>query len=143
MASAPFLLDTSIVVHLIRWKDLGQRIDAEYGLTKARETPFVSVVSLGEARSLAAQWKWGPGKVERLHRLFHELVVVGIESEPVLAAYAEIDVHSHAVGRRMGKNDVWIAATAVATSATLLTCDQDFDHLQGSLLDRVLISATS
>jgi hypothetical protein len=29
----------------------------------------------------------------------------------------------------MGKNDLWIAATAHALNAILLTTDNDFDHL--------------
>jgi tRNA(fMet)-specific endonuclease VapC len=29
----------------------------------------------------------------------------------------------------MGKNDLWIAATAHVYEATLLTTDNDFDHL--------------
>lgn len=29
----------------------------------------------------------------------------------------------------MGKNDLWIAATAYALEADLLTTDDDFDHL--------------
>jgi predicted nucleic acid-binding protein len=31
--------------------------------------------------------------------------------------------------RNMGKNDLWIAATAYALNAVLLTTDADFDHL--------------
>ena len=34
----------------------------------------------------------------------------------------------------MGKNDLWIAACAKATGATLLTTDKDFDHLDTELL---------
>lgn len=33
--------------------------------------------------------------------------------------------------RNMGKNDLWIAATAAMSEATLLTTDNDFDHLDG------------
>ena len=29
----------------------------------------------------------------------------------------------------MGKNDLWIAACAAATRATLVTLDRDFEHL--------------
>ncbi len=29
----------------------------------------------------------------------------------------------------MGKNDLWIAATASVTGVTLMTTDGDFDHL--------------
>jgi predicted nucleic acid-binding protein len=35
----------------------------------------------------------------------------------------------------MGKNDLWIAATASLIGATLLTADKDFSHLQGVFLD--------
>ena len=34
--------------------------------------------------------------------------------------------------RNMGKNDLWIAATAYAMNAELLTTDGDFDHLYTS-----------
>lgn len=34
----------------------------------------------------------------------------------------------------MGKNDLWIAATASAIDATLITSDKDFDHLDGNYL---------
>jgi len=35
----------------------------------------------------------------------------------------------------MGKNDLWIAATASVLEATLLTTDFDFDHLKGVFLE--------
>jgi predicted nucleic acid-binding protein len=41
----------------------------------------------------------------------------------------------------MGKNDIWIAATVNVTGATLLTTDQDFDHLDGVFLARERIAA--
>ena len=43
----------------------------------------------------------------------------------------------------MGKNDLWIAATAMATGATLLTTDKDFDHLDPTFLTRDWIDPTS
>ena len=60
--------------------------------------------------------------------------------------YAEIDAYSQGkllsnpvpVGssaRNMGKNDLWIAATASILNITLLTSDKDFDHLNGVYLD--------
>ena len=36
----------------------------------------------------------------------------------------------------MGKNDLWIAATAFVTKATLLTTDKDFDHMHPAFLQR-------
>jgi tRNA(fMet)-specific endonuclease VapC len=34
----------------------------------------------------------------------------------------------------MGKNDIWIAATASVLNAVLLTTDNDFDHLHDEFL---------
>jgi predicted nucleic acid-binding protein len=34
----------------------------------------------------------------------------------------------------MGKNDLWIAATASVLEATLLTLDHDFNHLRNEFL---------
>lgn len=39
----------------------------------------------------------------------------------------------------MGKNDLWIAATAAAMGATLLTTDRDFDRLAPRFLSRIWI----
>ena len=52
-----------------------------------------------------------------------------LETPAMLEAYALIDAFSERTGRAMGKNDVWIAATAHVTGATLLTTDHDFQHL--------------
>lgn len=35
---------------------------------------------------------------------------------------------------KMGKNDLWIAATAVVENAELITTDKDFIHLDGEFL---------
>jgi predicted nucleic acid-binding protein len=34
----------------------------------------------------------------------------------------------------MGKNDLWIAATAKVANATLITVDSDFSHLAKSFI---------
>jgi predicted nucleic acid-binding protein len=39
----------------------------------------------------------------------------------------------------MGKNDLWIAATASVLGAKLLTTDHGFDHLSGIFLEVVYI----
>ena len=47
-------------------------------------------------------------------------------------------VHSHfqIQGRSLGKNDLWIAATAHATNACLLTTDRDFDDMDPLFITR-------
>lgn len=127
------LLDTNVFVHLIRGNELGDRIDREYQLRARTERPLVSIVTVGELRSLAKKWSWGQGKVARLMDLVRQCVVVDIGSEPILHWYAEIDHMSESQGRPMGKNDVWIAATAAAAGAWLLSGDRDFEHLASVL----------
>lgn len=130
MADSPlYILDTNVLVALLRAGRLGQHIDATFQPRQARFKPIVSVVSIGEILSLARQFAWGARKTADIHRLFDSLIVEDIRPPEILAAYAEIDHGSRNVGRRMGKNDVWIAATAKVTGATLLTTDRDFDHL--------------
>ena len=67
---------------------------------------------------------------------------IPIIKRDLLDAYAEIDTYSKGklaerplptghTARKMGKNDLWIAATTHLTQATLITNDNDFDHLEG------------
>ncbi len=44
--------------------------------------------------------------------------------------------------RSMGKNDLWIAATAHASGAVLVTTDRDFDHLHGIWLNREFVDVS-
>ena len=131
------LLDTSVILHLLRGKATGLAIDAAYGLRKRPDRPLVSVISVGEILSFAAQRGWGTGKVDQLKKLVGELVVVDVRSESVLQCYATVDSFLVSNGRRIGDNDTWIAATAAATGAALLTTDKDFDPLDGHLITRI------
>lgn len=45
--------------------------------------------------------------------------------------------------RNMGKNDLWIAASAIVLKATLLTTDKDFDHLSPSFINIDLIDIST
>ena len=59
-----------------------------------------------------------------------------IDDYEILRMYAVIDAYSESIGQSMGKNDLWIAATAAVTGATLLTTDRDFDKLAPRFLAR-------
>lgn len=129
-ASTPVLLDTNILIHLARGGVPAQRLEAWYGLQSRRLTPFISVITLGEMLSFAEWRSWGAAKRATLQQLAANLVVVDINRDRVLHAYAALDAHLTRAGTRMGQqNDLWIAATAAATGATLLTTDKDFDVL--------------
>ena len=72
--------------------------------------------------------------------------VLPIARREILDAYAQIDAYSQSkhptlnlpkgiTARNMGKNDIWIAATAHAIGAALVTTDKDFHHLNGVFLN--------
>ena len=108
-----FLLDTNIVLTLVRGNDLATRIDATYGLRASAVRPLISIVTHGEVRVLAERNRWGDAKRRALQRALDELVTVDIHHPAVLDAYVAIDLASqgHPEGaRNMGKNDLWIAA---------------------------------
>jgi tRNA(fMet)-specific endonuclease VapC len=138
-----FLLDTNILVHLIRDSPIGRSVARDFDLLNPHSTQLISVVTAGEIRAMAKKRSWGPRKTEALKDLVRELVVLPLGSEPVLSTYAEIDCHLQKVGLHMGQNDMWIAATAAAAKAHLLTTDKDFDPLCPDRLTRTWIDPQS
>ena len=132
----PYLLDTNILVHYIRKSDLYRRVEAAYRLETVADPALISIASEGEIRSLALQFGWGAARMQAMEELLSRLVIVPIDRPELVDAYVEIDYYSERTGQHMEKNDVWIAATAFVTTATLLTSDQDFDHLDPGFLTR-------
>jgi tRNA(fMet)-specific endonuclease VapC len=141
MSTVPrfLLLDTNIIIHLVRGDAVGQAVDSRFRLRARAERPLVSTVTLGEALAFA-QWRnWGTESTVRLRDLLREMPPVSISTQPVLDRYAEIDTFLKRTGRSLSDNDVWIAACASAVGAMLLTTDRDFDPLAGQHIDRVWI----
>ncbi len=122
-----FLLDTSVVLHAVRDSEVWRRVDGIFHLRHRAERPLISAVSVGEALALAKRNGWGESKMAKLESLLRQLVILDINVEPILRAYAELDAATR--GRPIGENDLWIAATARATGAHLITTDTDFDTL--------------
>lgn len=131
-----YVLDTNILVHYVRASPVWGRIRDRYHPLTTDPVPRVSVVSEGELRSLASQWSWGNRKLEQLEFGLGFFDTETIDNPEVIRAYAAIDAYCERVGHPLGKNDVWIAATAVALGATLLTTDRDFDRLVPQFLSR-------
>ena len=108
------------------------------------------MVSVGEIKSIALRNNWGKVKLTKLRELMSLFVITDINSDDVLDVYAEIDAFSQGklknkplkmTARNMGKNDLWIAATATVTTAKLLTSDDDFDHLEGEYIEIIKIKS--
>jgi tRNA(fMet)-specific endonuclease VapC len=128
---AAILLDTNVVLHIVRGSEVANRIDAALQLRSRAERALISVVTVGEALAFARRRGWGENKTARLEELVRELVVVDINNATVLRRYAELHDYLVKNGRSVGDNDVWIAACAAAASALLITTDRDFEALNG------------
>lgn len=137
------LLDTSVVLHVVRGNEYAERIDKAYDLRGRAEKPLISVVTVGECHSFAFRRGWGDAKREKLDELLRELVIVDIHNATVLRHYAEIDAFLKKNGRALSDNDTWIAATARAANAILLTTDKDFDPLDPQFIRHVYFPANA
>jgi tRNA(fMet)-specific endonuclease VapC len=145
LPDAQIVLDTNILVHWMRGKDLGARLREDYALGTRKPRPIIPLVVKAEIKSLALQFWWGDDKQAKLDELLRELPIAEISAEAVISAYARLDHHSRTIGRTMGKNDLWIAAVAAVQGAVILTTDKDFDHLHPTLVkvERVDVAAAA
>ncbi len=140
-----YLLDTNILLLYLRANQgLVAQIDKDFAPLAAPNTSVLSVVTIGEIRSIATQNHWGVPKIAKLLQFVQRFPIADIHVESIILRYAEIDAFSQGrlperplgmSARNMGKNDLWIAATASVLGLTLLTTDQDFQHLNRQFLD--------
>ena len=77
MATPPvYLLDTNILVHLIRGNATGAAILSNFGLLHGMNRCIVSVVTVGEMYALVRKWGWGSKKITDLEKLLGQVVWV-------------------------------------------------------------------
>ncbi len=133
-----YILDTNVVLAIIRGKELGNYIERHYRIRSSPFRPFISIVTLAELYTMARRHEWGDQKYRLLATIEEELVVVNIDRRELAETYAEIRIDIPK-GVSIGQNDIWIAATAKVLGATLLTTDTDFDHMQPTHIQRIWI----
>jgi predicted nucleic acid-binding protein len=143
-----YLLDTNIWLHYIRQTAKYQKIlNAIFG---DENRQFMSIATVGELQSLAMRNKWGKNKLIELKIVIEEVQVLPISRMDLAEIYAEMDTFSQGShptyalptgmsARNMGKNDLWIAATARLLDLTLVTTDKDFEHLKDIFFPLILI----
>jgi tRNA(fMet)-specific endonuclease VapC len=133
------LLDTGVLLHLLRGKALGRKIEKDYNLSKRPERPLISVVTVGEILAIARRQNYGKEKLDTLDQILKDTVIVDVR-RPIADRFAELLTIQQAIGQPIGENDTWIAATAKATDSTLLTTDKDdFGKLQPGLIKLEII----
>ena len=136
------LFDTNILLLYIRrdvqWQIIYTKFDVENTLN------CLSVVSLGELYALALRNNWGEKRLQQIELIKQNFTIIDINIDPIIYRYADIDAFSQGKhpnkassgsSRTMGKNDLWIAATASIYDLTLLTSDGDFTHLDSVYLE--------
>jgi predicted nucleic acid-binding protein len=143
-----YLFDTNIVLlYVTDWK-VRQLINSNYKPFKNGNKALLSVVTIGELKSLAQRNQWCLKRVQELKDFLERFIIIDVSSEPLLDAYADIENFSQGKhetrklktsARNMGKNDLWIAATTFITKSKLITMDKDFSHLDTVYFDLILM----
>lgn len=145
-----YLLDTNILINFVRKSPLATFVIQNYGIYEETNATLTSIAAYGELLSFSIKNSWGFVKKSTLKEIIRELAPIPIDDEELVEAYAAIDAFSAGKhpelslptglsARRMGKNDLWIAATAFVYEAALITTDNDFDHLHGVFLNVIKI----
>ena len=142
------VIDTCVIIHIIRHSETGKNCIELLKEYDANPNIVISTVTKGELESFAKQQNWGASKLTALNNFLNQVTYIDIENADtkLLESYANIDAYSkrkipapngelkQGSSCKMGKNDLWIAASAHAIDAPLLTADGDFDHLNGNFL---------
>lgn len=151
-----FLLDTGLLLGLARGSLWARRALAQVNRDNPQAAAFTSVICHGEILAIAERNGWGEKRRAALDRILRSFPRRNINRAAVLDAYARIDAWTHgksadAPGNApppkpavpMEQNDLWIAATAHAHNAVLLSTDKDFVHLRGVWFDFDYIDQTA
>lgn len=139
-----FLLDTTILIGLVKASPYADFAEKKFQLFMRPNVTVISIVSAGELRAFALRRNWGLEKMGKLKHVLSRIPPIYIRPQ-IVDMYVEIDAYSQGKhpqkslptgmsARNMGDNDLWIAATATAINATLVTADHDFDHLDNVFL---------
>ena len=138
-----YVLDTNIVLAYLRKHTIWNLIEEPFEIYDSETIVFVPAVVIGELESIAVQNDWGQKKKQDLEVFVNEFIRVDQLNDEIITAYSKIDAFSQGrlegkplndSARNMGKNDLWIAATASILDATLITTDKDFQHLHTHFL---------
>lgn len=132
-----YMLDTNIIIIWARGGYGADVLEEMYALDSEKYPFMASIVSFAEALVIAKQNKWGDGKMKRLKSLFGRVDRIDVVDD-IVPAYCEIQAFrrsKRSSRHNIGQNDLWIAATARALRATLITTDKkDFEPLADQMI---------
>lgn len=145
-----YLLDTNMLLGLVRGAEWAKTTVETYRLSNQENLVFTTIVCRGEILALAEKRGWGEPKRKNLTRVLNEFPTIGIEKDAVVKAYAKLSAWSEGKAvenfpdppkpaRKMGQNDLWIAAVARVSQAVVVTTDKDFDEMSGKVIQRIWV----
>jgi predicted nucleic acid-binding protein len=144
-----YFFDTNAILIYLRDHEKKVWLDENYDPLGEGNTAIISVVVVGELESIALRNNWGQKRIEALEVFLRKFLIADINSRDIIKRYAEIDAFSQGKlkektlgesSRNMGKNDLWIAATASIINSKLITSDKDFNHLNEKFLNLIMIN---
>jgi tRNA(fMet)-specific endonuclease VapC len=130
-----YLLDTNIVSYFLRDASPGL---SQHILDSTPDTLAISVISAGELRYGLSKLPTSKRATELANRLDALLAAIPVLPLPADAAqhYGNTRAQLEAAGTRIGSNDLWIAAHALAQNLTLVTNNtREFERVQGLKLE--------
>src|SRR5258705_13018366 len=90
MPAPVYLLDTNVVLYLVRGGPVGKYLATTFGLRDTVNRPLVSIVTHGELGVLADRNNWGGEKRTTLRSGLESLVTIDLNDKAVLEAYAAV-----------------------------------------------------
>ena len=120
------VVDTDVASFVFKWHpDFAPKY---VGIIRGFEL-ILSFMTLAEMRQGALDANWGSRKLDVLQAYLEDFSVLHSDSG-LCSTWAEIRSESLRKGRQMSSADAWIAATALALSAPLVTNNpKDYGHL--------------
>lgn len=119
------VLDTSVFIANDKCRPLDEAAMPEEVAT--------TVITLGELNAGVLAAGSADVRARRLATLdaVADMVALPVDEEAA-RVWARLRVHLAEAGRRMGVNDLWIAAIAVSRGLPVITQDDDFTALEGA-----------
>ncbi len=130
-----YVWDTNIIIQALRNPAFLTIINNQYDCFNPLNKLLISAVTIGELDAFALRNRWGTRRMLEMEQIIEFTNPIPVTDAPSLInMYSEIDVYSQSKhptlhlptsARKMGKNDLWIAATAAVHNAVLLSSDAD------------------
>lgn len=119
------VLDTSVFIA----NETGRPLDE----SAVPDEVATTVITLGELNAGVLAAGSADVRARRLDTLdaVADMVALPVDEEAA-RVWARLRVHLAEAGRRMGVNDLWIAAIAVSRGLPVVTQDDDFTALEGA-----------